>query len=185
MMSDSDSAQRQHPSNPTQESDRSASSNMLPDPYRPVSVGNWMIRMFLASIPFVNIVILCIWAFSENTKRSKSNWAKATLIYTLISLIIWLPMLFMFSLSRTSFSQHKESAQFNVCKHNQIMIQSAKDQWAIETDQSAYAVVSEPDIAPFLPRGGLPLCPTSGTYSFKRIGVPVRCSHHGHLIGNR
>lgn len=49
-----------------------------------VSVGEWLITLLLASIPVVNIVMLLIWAFSENTKLSKANWAKATLIWLII-----------------------------------------------------------------------------------------------------
>lgn len=49
-----------------------------------VSVGEWLVTLLIASIPLVNIVMLLIWAFSDNTKLSKANWAKATLIWLLI-----------------------------------------------------------------------------------------------------
>lgn len=49
-----------------------------------VSVGEWLVTLLIASIPLVNIIMLLIWAFSDNTKLSKANWAKATLIWLLI-----------------------------------------------------------------------------------------------------
>jgi len=49
-----------------------------------VSVGEWLVTLLIASIPLVNIIMLLIWAFSGNTKLSKANWAKATLIWLLI-----------------------------------------------------------------------------------------------------
>lgn len=55
---------------------------------RDVSVGNWMVTMLLMAIPIVNIVMLFVWAFGGNVEKSKSNWAKAKLIWALISIVI-------------------------------------------------------------------------------------------------
>ncbi len=57
--------------------------------YKPVSVGNWMLTYLLMCIPLVNIVMLFVWAFSGGTPVSKSNWAKASLIWVLISVVLW------------------------------------------------------------------------------------------------
>ncbi|MDI6698002.1 MAG: hypothetical protein QME85_03575 [Candidatus Saccharicenans sp.] len=54
-----------------------------------VSVGEWLITLLIASIPLVNIIMLLIWAFSGNTKLSKANWAKATLVWLLIVLAFY------------------------------------------------------------------------------------------------
>lgn len=54
-----------------------------------VSVGEWLVTLLIASIPLVNIIMLLIWAFSGNTKLSKSNWAKATLIWLVIVLAFY------------------------------------------------------------------------------------------------
>ena len=41
---------------------------------REVSIGDWILTMILTSIPVVNIIMLCIWAFGgENTPASKRN----------------------------------------------------------------------------------------------------------------
>jgi hypothetical protein len=39
-------------------------------------------------IPLINIILLFVWAFGGNTPVSKANWAKAALIWAVISVII-------------------------------------------------------------------------------------------------
>ncbi len=53
-----------------------------------VTVGEWMISLLLTAIPCVNLIMLLVWAFGGGAKKSKSNWAKASLIFVLISLAI-------------------------------------------------------------------------------------------------
>ncbi|MDD3626361.1 MAG: hypothetical protein PHV06_03500 [bacterium] len=55
----------------------------------PVSTGDWFLTMLLMCIPFINIILLFVWAFSGGTNPSKSNWAKATLIWMLIAFVLW------------------------------------------------------------------------------------------------
>ncbi len=52
--------------------------------YKPVTVGNWMLTYLLICIPLVNLIMLLIWAFGENTPVSKSNWAKASLLWMVL-----------------------------------------------------------------------------------------------------
>lgn len=53
-----------------------------------VSVKDWLITMLLMCIPFVNFIMLFIWAFGGNVNPSKSNWAKAALIWMLIGIAL-------------------------------------------------------------------------------------------------
>ncbi|RUO62086.1 hypothetical protein [Pseudidiomarina insulisalsae] len=53
-----------------------------------VSFGEWMLTLFLTFIPIVNLIALLVWAFSSSTKPSKSNWAKAVLVWMLIAMVI-------------------------------------------------------------------------------------------------
>lgn len=63
-----------------------------------ISFGNWMGTMFLPLIPFIGIfiyiVMLFVWAFSSDTPESKKNWARATLIITVIGIVL---LIFIFS----------------------------------------------------------------------------------------
>ena len=62
----------------------------------PVTVGDWLLTYFLLSLPVVNLIMLLVWAFNQNEKQSKSNWAKAFLIWTLIVTFIYLLILVLF-----------------------------------------------------------------------------------------
>lgn len=50
----------------------------------PVSFGDWMLSILLMSIPCVNIVMIFVWAFGGGTKKSKANYFRAMLVWTLI-----------------------------------------------------------------------------------------------------
>ncbi|MBP7276241.1 MAG: hypothetical protein KBA51_08575 [Kiritimatiellae bacterium] len=57
--------------------------------YQPVSVGSWMLTYLLMCIPLVNLIMLFVWAFSGSTPVSKANWAKASLIWMVIVIVLW------------------------------------------------------------------------------------------------
>lgn len=59
----------------------------------PVSVGDWLITYLLLSIPLVNIVMLFVWAFGSSTHPSKANWAKASLIWFAIVMVLYILVL--------------------------------------------------------------------------------------------
>jgi len=45
-----------------------------------VSVGEWIVTFIIFSIPIIGFIMLFVWAFGDNTKPSKRNWARAMLI---------------------------------------------------------------------------------------------------------
>lgn len=53
-----------------------------------ISVGDWLLTILITIIPFVNIIMLFVWAFSKCTNKSKANWAKASLLWIVISVIL-------------------------------------------------------------------------------------------------
>jgi len=53
-----------------------------------MSVSDWVIIMILMSIPFVNIVLLIVWAVDSNGNPNRANFAKATLIIMAVSIAI-------------------------------------------------------------------------------------------------
>lgn len=55
----------------------------------PVSVGNWMLTTLILGIPLINLIMLLVWAFSGSTPESKSNFAKASLMWMLIGFIFY------------------------------------------------------------------------------------------------
>jgi len=71
--------------------------------YKPLSLSDWMLTLFLTYIPIVNIVMLFVWAFSSDTHPSKANWAKAKLIWILIGFMIAIIVIGIFGLAIFSF----------------------------------------------------------------------------------
>ncbi|MFM7628811.1 MAG: hypothetical protein ACKO44_04780 [Algoriphagus sp.] len=54
-----------------------------------VKTSEWLITYLIASIPLVGIIMLFVWAFGSSTNPSKSNWAKASLIWIAIITVIY------------------------------------------------------------------------------------------------
>ena len=52
------------------------------------SVGSWMLTLFITGIPVVNLIYLLVLAFGSGAAPSKRNFARATLIWTLIVLVV-------------------------------------------------------------------------------------------------
>lgn len=50
----------------------------------PVTFGDWMLSILLMTIPCVNLIMMFVWAFGSGTKKSKANYFKAVLVWTLI-----------------------------------------------------------------------------------------------------
>ena len=46
-----------------------------------VSIGDWILTLFLVGIPIVGFILLLVWAFGGSTNASKQKWARAVLIW--------------------------------------------------------------------------------------------------------
>ena len=55
----------------------------------PVTLGEWIILFLISMVPCVNIIMLFVWAFGSNTKTSKKNYCRASLIITAVILVIY------------------------------------------------------------------------------------------------
>ena len=53
-----------------------------------LSVGNFLLMMFLSLIPVVGFILLIVWAFSNDSNKNKKNWAIATLLFWLIGAVV-------------------------------------------------------------------------------------------------
>jgi hypothetical protein len=73
-----------------------------------VTLGDWMITILLSAIPIVNLVMLFVWAFGASTNPSKANWAKATLIWMAIGIVLF--VLFMVVIGTAIFSGMESSS---------------------------------------------------------------------------
>lgn len=58
----------------------------------PVTFADWMLSMLIMCIPCVNVVMMFVWAFGSNTKKSKSNYFKAALVWMAIAVVLSIVM---------------------------------------------------------------------------------------------
>lgn len=56
--------------------------------YRPLSLKDWMITLLITFIPVVNFIMYLVWAFGSDTHPSKKTWARASLIWLAVSLLL-------------------------------------------------------------------------------------------------
>jgi hypothetical protein len=55
-----------------------------------LSVKQWLITFLILSIPVVNLIMIFVYAFSPNEPLARKNWAQASLVVSLIALVIFI-----------------------------------------------------------------------------------------------
>jgi hypothetical protein len=60
-----------------------------------IGVGKYILMIFLAGIPIVNIILLIKWGFINKQSPNKSNFAKALLFYYLVAVIIYVAYIYL------------------------------------------------------------------------------------------
>lgn len=71
------------------------------------------------------------------------------------------------------------------CINNLRLIDSAKQQWALENKKQTTDTPTMEDLKPYLgrgPNGELPVCPSGGSYTVGTVGEPPKCSIPGHAL---
>lgn len=58
--------------------------NVLQKEEVPLRTVDWIILMLLSSIPLVGLILLIVWAVSNNDTMQRRNWSRAVLILRLI-----------------------------------------------------------------------------------------------------
>jgi len=70
------------------------------------------------------------------------------------------------------------------CINNLRLIESAKEQWALEYNKTNSEVPGWEDILPYIGRGGgvMPKCPKGGIYNLQPVGAHPTCTFPGHVL---
>lgn len=55
-----------------------------------ITTGQWMLNYLISIIPVVNVIMWFVWGFNAAENPTKSNWAKAMLIWTAILIGLWI-----------------------------------------------------------------------------------------------
>lgn len=54
----------------------------------PMSVGSWMLVIFVLAIPVVNLIMYIFWEFDGNGNINRKNFCMASLIWALILIVV-------------------------------------------------------------------------------------------------
>jgi heme/copper-type cytochrome/quinol oxidase subunit 2 len=74
--------------------------------YRPLSLADWMLTIFITFTPLINIIMLFVWAFGRDTNPNRANWAKANLIWMLIGIILFIIFISIFGIAIFGLMKH-------------------------------------------------------------------------------
>src|SRR5437879_4143548 len=72
--------------------------------------------------------------------------------------------------------------QLAACINNLRQIEGVKQQFALEAQKQAGALVSTDDLARFFPNKAVPTCPGGGVYTLNPIGLNPICNIPGHAL---
>ena len=109
---------------------------------------------------------------ATNHARRGFTLVEIMMVITLIGLLA--------SIAIPSFVNARTKSRTNACINNLRQLNSAKDQWAMENAKTETDSVTLPDVAPFI-KGGVPICPASGTYQFTVVRTGATCTVTGHV----
>ena len=56
----------------------------------------WALVIFVSGLPIIGLIMLLVWAFSNDGNIHRKNWAQGTLIIYIIGFVIAMAFLFLF-----------------------------------------------------------------------------------------
>jgi hypothetical protein len=107
----------------------------------------------------------------ETPKRKRGLWLRIAL-YGLLVIAAVLTILPYYVKSRVTASP-------NACINNLLQIDGAKEQWALEHKVRANDPVNETEVESYI-KGGKPICPGGGTYTYGPVDANPVCSIKEH-----
>lgn len=94
--------------------------------------------------------------------------------------IIFIPM--MMAIAIPNFVKARDTSMQNACINNLRMIDSAKQQWALENGKKGDDVPAEKDLLPYFRDHQMPHCIAGGIYIIGAVTNPPTCSIPGHAL---
>lgn len=55
-----------------------------------MTIWDWVVTIFVLSIPLVNIIMVIVWLVNKDTNKSKKNYIIASIIFMAIGVVVWL-----------------------------------------------------------------------------------------------
>jgi prepilin-type N-terminal cleavage/methylation domain-containing protein len=100
--------------------------------------------------------------------------------FTLVEIMIVVAIIgLLAAIAIPNFIRARTAAQKNACIENLRQIESAVQQWTLETKKSAGATVTTADITPYIKNNAMPEEPAGGTYTVTTTDAVPTCSLSG------
>ncbi|MDW8380633.1 MAG: prepilin-type N-terminal cleavage/methylation domain-containing protein [Verrucomicrobiota bacterium] len=106
--------------------------------------------------------------------------------FTLVEIMIVVAIIgLLMAVAIPNLGRARKTTQTKVCVANLRMIQSAKQQWALENGKSDSDTPNEQELLPYIENESFPKCPAGGSYTINAVGTYPTCSKaaDGHAIG--
>jgi prepilin-type N-terminal cleavage/methylation domain-containing protein len=112
----------------------------------------------------------------QNNKKAGFTLVEIMIVVAIIGLLA--------AIAIPNFVRARTTAQTNACINNLRQIDSAKEQWALETRQGPTATPSWANVGTYI-KGGAAIesnCPARGTYTLGALSNNPTCSITGHVL---
>lgn len=102
--------------------------------------------------------------------------------FTLVEIMVVVVILgLLLAIAVPNFAKNRTVAQTKTCMDNLVQIESAKQQWALETEKTDGDIVTDADLfGPTLYLKNKPVCAAGGVYTLNPIGINATCTIPGH-----
>ena len=101
--------------------------------------------------------------------------------FTLTEIMIVITLIgLLAAIASPSFMNARSTSRMNACINNLRQLTGAKDQWAMENAKNETDLVVMNEVTQYM-KGGLPTCPSSGTYTFTTVRMAATCTVGGHI----
>jgi prepilin-type N-terminal cleavage/methylation domain-containing protein len=104
--------------------------------------------------------------------------------FTLIEImIVVLIIAILLAIAIPNFLRARESSKAKSCQGNLRQVETAKEQWAMDTKAAAAATPVAADLAPDYIKGTFPTCPSAGVYTIGDMNTRPVCSTGANAAG--
>lgn len=82
-----------------------------------MTTGSWFVTMLITAIPIVGIVMILIWAFGSTGNTNRRNYARAVLIWAIISLVLGILFFVVFGSLWANFYKELDLEMYSVINY--------------------------------------------------------------------
>ena len=69
-----------------------------------ITPSKWVLYFLVTSLPLIGTIMLIVWAFSDDGRPTRQNWAKGMLLFYVIMLVLTLVIFIIFGAAIMAFA---------------------------------------------------------------------------------